>query len=162
MVVPKFSRILVPLDGSELSIKAAEYAISIAKKQGDDSGCSFLIALHVVYSSTGYAYSLRLVSPNSIQNLLEKCKQEFQPWFDIIKEKASYNKNDDKTSLQLKTDIILSTTSIVEAIIDYAEREKVDLIVIGTRGMSGFKRMVLGSVANGVVTYASCPVMVVK
>ncbi len=161
MVVPKFSKILVPLDGSELSIKAAEYAISIAKKQGDDSGTSSLIALHVVYSSTGYAYSLRLVSPSSIQNLLEKCKQEFQPWFDIIKEKA-YNKNDEKISLQLKTDVILTTTSIVGAIIDYAEREKVDLIVIGTRGMSGFKRMLLGSVASGVVTYASCPVMVVK
>jgi nucleotide-binding universal stress UspA family protein len=162
MVVLKFSKILVPLDGSELSIKAAEYAISIAKKQGDDSGSSSLIALHVVYSSTGYAYSLRLVNPSSIQNLLEKCKHEFQPWFDIIKEKSSYNKNDEKISLQLKTEVILTTTSIVGAIIDYAEREKVDLIVIGTRGMSGFKRILLGSVASGVVMYASCPVMVVK
>ena len=121
-----------------------------------------MIALHVVYSSTGYAYSLRVVSPSSMQNLLEKSKQDFEPWFDIIKEKASYNKNDEKISLQLKTDIILTTTSIVGAIIDYAEREKVDLIVIGTRGMSGFKRILLGSVASGVVTYASCPVMVVK
>jgi nucleotide-binding universal stress UspA family protein len=160
MVVPKFSKILVPQDGSELSIKAAEYAISIAKKQVDDSGTSYLIALHVVYSSTGYAYSLRVVSPSSIHNLLEKCKQDFQPWFDIIKEKASYNKNGEK--IALKTDVILTTTSIVGAIIDYAEREKVDLIVIGTRGMSGFKRILLGSVASGVVTYSSCPVMVVK
>jgi nucleotide-binding universal stress UspA family protein len=36
------------------------------------------------------------------------------------------------------------------------------LIVLGTRGRSGFKRIVLGSVASGVVTYASCPVIVVK
>ena len=38
----------------------------------------------------------------------------------------------------------------------------VDLIVIGTRGRSGFKKLLLGSVASGVVTYAHCPVMVVK
>jgi len=89
---------------------------------------------------------------------LEKCKQEFQPWFDKIKEKA-YNNNN---KIQLKTDLILTPTSIVGAIIQYAEDEKVDLIVIGTRGRSGIKKMLLGSVAAGVVTYAHCPVMVVK
>jgi nucleotide-binding universal stress UspA family protein len=36
------------------------------------------------------------------------------------------------------------------------------LIAIGTRGRSGFKKLLLGSVASGVVTYAHCPVMVVK
>ena len=91
-----------------------------------------------------------------MQDLLEKCRQEFQPWFDKIKEKV-YN---DK--IQLKTDLILTPASIVGAIIDYAEHEKVDLIVIGTRGRSGFKKMLLGSIASGVVTYAHCPVMVVK
>jgi nucleotide-binding universal stress UspA family protein len=48
------------------------------------------------------------------------------------------------------------------AIVDYAERENVDLIVIGSRGRRGFKKMLLGSVASDVVTYAYCPVMVVK
>jgi nucleotide-binding universal stress UspA family protein len=42
------------------------------------------------------------------------------------------------------------------------ERENVDLVVIGTRGRTGFKKMLLGSVASDVVTYAYCPVMVVK
>jgi nucleotide-binding universal stress UspA family protein len=46
--------------------------------------------------------------------------------------------------------------------VDYAEKNKVDLIVVGTRGRSGFTKLLLGSVASGVVTYASCPVMVVK
>jgi nucleotide-binding universal stress UspA family protein len=161
MAVAKFSKILVAVDGSESSMNAAEYAISIAKRE--ESGSTSLIALHVMYSPTGYAYSEDNVlglatTPSSIEDLLEKCKQEFQPWFDKIKQKA-YN-NDEK--IQLKTDVILSPTSIVAAITDYAERKKVDLIVIGTRGRSGFKKLLLGSVASGVVTYAHCPVMIVK
>jgi Universal stress protein family len=47
-------------------------------------------------------------------------------------------------------------------IVDYAEDKGIDLIVIGTRGKSGFKKMLLGSVASKVVTYAHCPVLVVK
>jgi len=43
-----------------------------------------------------------------------------------------------------------------------AEKEKVDLIVVGTRGRSGFKKLLLGSVASGVVNYAHCPVLIVK
>jgi nucleotide-binding universal stress UspA family protein len=45
---------------------------------------------------------------------------------------------------------------------NFAEKENIDLIVIGTRGRSGFKKLLLGSVASGVVTYAHCSVMVVK
>jgi nucleotide-binding universal stress UspA family protein len=39
---------------------------------------------------------------------------------------------------------------------------KVDMIVIGSKGKSGFKRMLMGGVASGVVTYSHCPVLVVK
>jgi nucleotide-binding universal stress UspA family protein len=46
--------------------------------------------------------------------------------------------------------------------VEYAEEHKIDLIVIGTKGLSGIKKMLLGSTASGVVTYAHCPVMVVK
>ncbi|MBV9175966.1 MAG: universal stress protein [Nitrososphaeraceae archaeon] len=155
MVTSKFSKILVAVDGSQSSMDAVDYAISITKKAS-----AFLIALHVMYSPAGYAYSdnmLGFVTPSSIEDLLEKCKQEFQPWFDKIKEKA-YNNN----KIQLKTDLILTPTSIVGAIIQYAEDEKVDLVVIGSRGRSGIKKMLLGSVAAGVVTYADCAVIVVK
>jgi nucleotide-binding universal stress UspA family protein len=46
--------------------------------------------------------------------------------------------------------------------LEYAEEENIDLIVLGTKGRSGFKKLLLGSVASGVVTYAHCPVLVVK
>ena len=58
--------------------------------------------------------------------------------------------------------IVVTPVSVVGAMIDYAEKERADLIVIGTRGRSGFKKMLLGSVASGVVKYSHCPVLVVK
>jgi hypothetical protein len=46
--------------------------------------------------------------------------------------------------------------------LEYAEENNIDLIVVGTRGRSGFKKLLLGSIASSVVTCAHCPVMVVK
>jgi nucleotide-binding universal stress UspA family protein len=58
--------------------------------------------------------------------------------------------------------VVVTATSIVAAVVEYAEEHNIDLIVIGTRGRSGFKRLILGSIATGVITYAHCPVMVIK
>jgi nucleotide-binding universal stress UspA family protein len=155
----KFTKILVAIDGSEQSMKAAEYAIAMAKEDNNNNNNSQLIALHVLFSQTGYAYSTNLfglVTPSSINKFLEDAKNEAQQWFDKIKEKISENE------IQLKTEVVVSPTSVVAAIVDYAEHESVDLIVIGSRGRSGFKKLLLGSTASGVVTYATCPVFIVK
>jgi len=58
--------------------------------------------------------------------------------------------------------VLSNVRSVVQAIVDYSEREKADLIVLGTRGMSGFKRLLLGSVSSGVANHASCSVLIVK
>jgi nucleotide-binding universal stress UspA family protein len=151
----KFTIILVAIDGSEQSMHAADYAIAMAKKEDN----SKIIALHVLFSQTGYVYSTTmfgLITPSSINKILEDAKHEAQQWLDKIKEKISENK------IELITEVVVSPTSIVGEIVDYAEHENVDLIVIGSRGRSGFKRLLLGSTASGVVTYATCPVLVVK
>jgi nucleotide-binding universal stress UspA family protein len=71
--------------------------------------------------------------------------------------------NTNNNNIRFKSEIIEDPISRVgSTIIDYAKRENIDLIVIGTRGRSGFKKMLLGSTASRVVTYATCPVMVVK
>jgi nucleotide-binding universal stress UspA family protein len=154
----KFTKILVAIDGSGQSMKAADYAIAMAKKENNNNN-SQLIALHVLFSQTGYAYSINmfgLVTPSSINKFLEDAKHDAQQWFDKIKEKIPEN------DIQLKTEVVVSTTSVVAAIVDYAEQENVDLLVISSRGRSGFKKLLLGSTASGVVTYAICPVLVVK
>ena len=67
-----------------------------------------------------------------------------------------------KESVRLRTDMILDVISVAEAIMEYGIHEDVDLIVMGTRGRTGLKRSLVGSVANGVVLYAHCPVLFVK
>ena len=135
-------------------MKAADYAMMIAKQNGAEA-----VALNVIVSKLGYEYSagtFGFASPNTINDLLEKSKLEAKKWFDEIGRKAA------AINVKISTEIVASPTSTVPAIVEYAEKNKVDLIVIGTRGRSGLTKLLLGSVASGVVTYARCPVMVTK
>jgi nucleotide-binding universal stress UspA family protein len=81
---------------------------------------------------------------------------EVQKLLDQIRRKG------EEKSISVKTQIIQESVSEVGSILEYAENEKIDLIVVGTRGRSGIKQLLIGSVAEGVVTYAHCPVLVVK
>jgi nucleotide-binding universal stress UspA family protein len=156
----KFSKILVAMDGSESSKDAARYAIMMAKKNNSE-----LIAIHIL-TPDGYAYLFDIPPSDagSLEELMNISRHVVMNWIDEIKEEEQTNNDGNKNmdKVRLKTEVMLATKPIVGEIVDYAERENIDLIVIGTRGRSGLKKMLLGSVASGVVTYASCPVLVVK
>jgi nucleotide-binding universal stress UspA family protein len=166
----EFSKLLVLVDGSQPSINAADCAISLAKKERHSDNPQILIALHVVFSRLGYAYSPSgtfgssgLTTPDTVRELLENTKKEAQIWFDKIRQKINNkDNNNDSSNILLQTEVVITATSIVSAIVEYARNKNVDLIITGTRGRSEFKKVLLGSVASGVITYASCPVMVVK
>ena len=145
-----FLRILIGLDGSELSFEAADYAISVAKQYGSE-----LIVIHVIPSKSAMGYSsgiFGVVTPAFLKMVTKECEK----WFAVIK------KNTDQLGISLKTKIISTGESLMKAIVEIAHHEEVDLIVLGTRGRSGIKKMLLGSTASGVVTYAHCPVFIVK
>ena len=146
----RFSTILVGIDGSESSIDAADYAIEMAKKDGAQ-----VIALTVNRIPLS-SYGLATPQEEVKQSKDNEEMQEFKEWLDKISQNAKQN------SVQLKKEIINSQMSVEAAIVEYAESEGVDLIVVGTRGNSGIKNMLLGSIASGVIKYATCPVMVVK
>lgn len=57
---------------------------------------------------------------------------------------------------------LVEAPSIVQALVELATREKADLIVVGTRGMTGFKKLIMGSVSSGLIGHAECPVLVVR
>ena len=148
-----FSRILVGIDGSEESMKAAEYAVSITKLYDAE-----LIAINILTSDIGYVYSSPGVEspPLTVRETILLAEDEAKLWFDKIKEKAN------KKEVKIKTEFIVAKRSILNTVLEYVEEQKIDLIVVGTRGRSGIKKMLLGSIASGLVTYAPCPILVVK
>jgi nucleotide-binding universal stress UspA family protein len=150
-----FSKLLVPIDGSEPSFHAARVAINIANKFNSE-----IIVLFVVVSpsKSEYANLTGLVTPKQIDMIIENAKKESKKWFskveDIVREMNS--------NIKVSTKVILTGVAVYGEIIHYAQEENIDLIVIGTRGRSGIKKLLLGSTASGVVTYANCPVLVTK
>jgi len=159
----KFSKILVAIDGSEISMKAAVYAIDIANRKGKEAENVQLIGLTVI-ELTNLSYSFFATASGYYEaEKLEVKRKEAQQSLDKVEELAVVNNTNNNNKIQFKSEIIEDPISrIGSAIVDYAERENIDLIVIGSRGRSGFKKMLLGSVASDVVTYAHCPVLVVK
>jgi nucleotide-binding universal stress UspA family protein len=86
--------------------------------------------------------------------LIKQARDWFNRIEDMIKEK--------NPNIKVSTKVILTGIAVYGEIIQYADQENIDLIVIGTRGRSGVKKLLLGSTASGVVTYADCPVLVTK
>jgi nucleotide-binding universal stress UspA family protein len=145
----KFSKIMVAIDGSEHSLKAAEYALEMAK-----SFRSQLYAVTVTYVPESYHLKQEDVLNQSIE--MRGSIEDAKTWLE------KFNQDSREDSIQLKTELINSQRPVEYVILEYAEKNDIDLIVLGTRGRSGFKKLLLGSIASSVVTYAHCPVMVVK
>jgi len=152
-MVIEFSKIMVGIDGSEESMKAVEFAISMTKIYRAE-----LTAVHVLTSDIGYIYSSPGVEspPLTVKEIVLLAGDEAKKWFDEIKEKAN------KKGIQLKTESIVAKKSLLNTILEYVEGHNINLVVVGTRGRSGIKKMLLGSIASGLVTYSPCPVLVIK
>jgi nucleotide-binding universal stress UspA family protein len=157
----KIRKIMLPIDGSVTSMKAARIGISLAKKFRSD-----LIGLTVIdLMSLPYGYFLTQPGTRSHDNILEEKRTEAKKWLDKIERSMLEAAVGEPQTIKIKfrSEIIEDPFSRVEsAIINYSESEGVDLIVMGTRGRSSFKRILLGSVASGVLSYAHCPVMTVR
>lgn len=144
-------KILVAVDGSKPSLEASIQAIDLAKRFEAE-----LIAIHVIdprYSRLETALSPR---PGRLKEAVMLAMEKGKQNLDKVKQNAT------EKNVRVKTDIIVGKTSVANEIVEYAEEENINIIIIGSRGISGFKRMLLGSVASQVVTYAHCPVFVVK
>jgi nucleotide-binding universal stress UspA family protein len=141
-------KILVPIDGSECSLNAAKYAIKVAKDENAELFC-----IHVI-AGVPYGYAS---SPPAIDQYFKDIEEKAQSWFDKVRCMAKTERMP-----ELKTETFTDVKSVIGSIIDYATSRDVDLIVIGTRGRTGLKRFLMGSVANGVVQHAHCPVLLVR
>jgi nucleotide-binding universal stress UspA family protein len=114
--------------------------------------------------SLPYEYFITQPGTSPHDKILEEKRVETKKWIGKV-EKMLLEESDERQfpDIKFRSEIIEDPYSKVEsAIINYAESEGVDLIVMGTRGRSGFKRILLGSVASGVLSYAHCPVLTVR
>ncbi len=145
---------MIAIDGSKPSLDASEQAISLAAKYEAE-----LIAVHVVSPDVRHGYLEDVITPGlpaSLKEVVVLAMEKGQKYLDDVKQNASENK------VEVRTEVLIGGSSVVKEIVEYAEEHQIDLIVIGTRGISGIKKMLLGSTASGVLSYAQCPVLIVK
>jgi nucleotide-binding universal stress UspA family protein len=145
----RIRRILVPLDGSPLSKTALPMATSLAQKYQ-----AKIILFHAFDQSqnlaavpTGDAMLLYKQVVDSLYNKIEGSL-------------AGICKDLRKQGLDVEAEI--ATQAAAEAIIEAAKRHNIDLIVMATHGRGGFARWTIGSVADKVLRYGPCPVLLVR
>ena len=144
----KLRKILAAVDGSEGSMKAAKFAGRIAESSGAE-----LTILHVItIPSAAFVGDV----PIPLNEMEKDARQAAEKYIASAKNALKSKK------IRLKAAVGERYDSPVRGITEYAEKHGIDMIVMGTRGIGGFRRLVLGSVASGVVHYAHCTVTVVR
>ena len=140
--------IVVPLDGSASSFMGAEYAINLAKMANAE-----ILFMHAVVNPPYVEYR---ATGTVIAGYIEEAKRQAETWYKKVGDL------DSKNGVKFSAETILDVVSAADSIVNYAKNNKADLIVLCTKGRTGLKRFLLGSVASGVVTHASCPVLVTR
>ncbi len=140
-----FKNILVPHDGSGHSKHAFKIALDMAKKYN-----SKLSMVTVLDTSPGHWANTNLWDKaiGGTKNLVTK---EFES-FESAAKKA-------KVPFQSK---IIESHSTTKAIVSYSKSKKIDLIVMGAQGITGWDKLILGSVTDGVAHRVKCPVLIVR
>jgi nucleotide-binding universal stress UspA family protein len=148
MAEKPITKILIPVDGSDSSLKAAHYAVALAEMTGAQ-----VLLMHAVIS---LPYLQHKTGGGVLDTYVEEAKRHAQLWFDQIEQAAA------KRKVKAMSEVVLEVESIADVIVNYAKSHGADLIVIASRGRTGVKRFLLGSVASGVLSHAECPVVMVK
>lgn len=138
---PGFEKLLVATDGSEFSKAAVNEAIDIAK-----SCSSKLFAISVVEMNPEY----EAIAPN----IVEKAEKEIKRHLEAVKAKAS------KEGVQCET-VIHQGEDPYQYIISEAKKKKVNIVIMGSHGRTGLKRLMMGSTVSRVIGHAPCQVLVV-
>ena len=145
LVVPdgtKLTRknILLATDGSPSCESAVERAIDIAKDRSAD-----LTAMSVVYTNDEYI----ALAPGVVEELVAKAKEKLA----LIEQKGK------EAGVTIKT--LVKEGEAYEQITSLAQKSNIDLIVMGSHGKMGLQRLLMGSVTERTIGYATCPVLVV-
>jgi nucleotide-binding universal stress UspA family protein len=153
------TRILLATDGSENVAHATDMAVQLSKLTGSE--------LHVVYVGED-AYSATLIYPETIDlggiqredpALLEQLQRQFEQMSRRVLETEAEKVREVGGTL---TQAHLRMGKADVQIVDLAEELGAGLVVVGSRGLGGIKRALMGSVSDSVMRHAHCPVLVVR
>jgi nucleotide-binding universal stress UspA family protein len=138
--------VMVPVDFSDCSRKGLEYAIGFA----NDFGAK-IILLHATY--LGYIYSAEGTPLYDIPGLQKAAREKAERQMQKLVRAAKFG--------GVKFETVFTEASPVLDICDFAKDHDVDLIITSTHGVTGFKHVLIGSIAEKVVRHAPCSVLVV-
>jgi nucleotide-binding universal stress UspA family protein len=140
-----FTKILVPVDGSDNSYRALEAALVLSEKLG--SNISVVNVMEQVPIT-------HIESEKLLSELLEAYKKENQEILskcsDIARQKG----------IAIKTVLLQGNPAPV--ILDYSKKENFDLVIMGSRGMGKFKELIIGSVSSKIVHHSPCAIMIIR
>jgi nucleotide-binding universal stress UspA family protein len=139
----EISKMVVGYDGSASSRKAVEWAVSLAAKLKSD------VVVVAVVRSPEFSPSM-----DEVEESYTDGERYYQP---LLDEMVEYGKEND---VPIRTEILRGHPA--ESLVRYAYDRKADLLVIGNRGAGGFISLIIGSIAQKVVSYSQVPVVVIK
>ncbi|VFJ12948.1 universal stress protein [Candidatus Nitrosocosmicus franklandus] len=184
-----FSKILVAFDGSKPSLDAVESAMDIGKKYNssliilhvlDSYKYPYLLSSIILAPTFGSEKFQK--EKEEFDKLMKSLKDKYLSTEDNSTETEDNYVDTNNNTIQgdhfdssqsllketknadhkFETAIVEAETSAASTIVNYAESKNVDLLVIGSRGRTGLKKMLVGSTASEVLKYAHCPVLVVR
>jgi nucleotide-binding universal stress UspA family protein len=140
-----FGNILVPYDGSGHSKHAFKVALDMAKKYN-----SKISLITVLDTSSGY-WGYSTIWDKAIGGTKTLVTKEFESFESTAKKvKVLFNSE------------ILESQSVPQTIVNYSKSKKIDLIVMGAHGITGWDKLILGSVTDSVMHRVKCPVLIVR
>jgi nucleotide-binding universal stress UspA family protein len=142
----ELKEILVPFDGSDNACEAARFAAQLAKATG-----ASLHLCHVMDESPFMMLGATALSADELRHAQEQISRRA---FERVMELPEVER------LKPSTDVSMGKPS--EQIVRYARNRDIDLIVMGSRGLSGFQELLLGSVSAQVIEHAPCSVTIVR
>ena len=141
-------KILIPVVKSEYNDKIISCAIILAKGSG-----ASITAIHVLdKSAQGDLGDVFPMKVDEYEKAMSKRAEELLTEVQQVIEKRGI-----KTAIE-----VIGAKSVAKGIIDYARESGADVIVIGTKGLTGVSKFLMGSVASAVIDHAHCPVFAIR
>jgi len=141
-------KILVPVDGSKYSLEALKVAVECAKSKNAE-----VSVISVATENSSVDLEISAAERERMNERLEKqASSVIKAACDVIA----------KESVKSDCKVVIAFSSVADAILSTADKEKIDLIIMGSKGLSPSSRFKMGSVASQVVKYSDCSVYVVK